>query len=118
MRGIRSGPFVILLLALFGCSDDGVSPSGDPVGPDVIEVTGGVTFFYDNVAADGGVTIDVELDDGTIERLLFAPLYWGDDSEERWRLYEKIRDVEIGNRVTAVGQRTDRGIELEDLTIL
>jgi hypothetical protein len=81
-------------------------------------VTGEVTFFYDNVAADGGVTIDIELDDSQTERLLFSPFYWGDDSEERWDLYSKLQEVELGIRVKAVGQRTDRGIELEDLTIL
>jgi hypothetical protein len=108
----------VTLLAIVGCSDEGAPPPSGPTKSDVVEATGDVTFIYDNVAADGGVTIDLELEDGTAERLLFAPLYWGDDSEERWRLYAKIKEVEIGNRVTAVGRRTDRGIELEDITIL
>lgn len=58
------------------------------------------------------------LDSGKSERLLFAPFYWGDDSEERWQLYAKIQEVEVGDRVRAKGQRTNRGIELEEITIL
>jgi len=108
----------VLLLVIIGCSDEGVPPPSGPIRSDVVEVTGDVTFIYDNVAADGGVTIDLELEDGKTERLLFAPFYWGDDSEKRWHLYSKIKEVELGDRVTAVGRRTDRGIELEDLIIL
>jgi len=87
-------------------------------GQDAVEVTGDVTFLYDNVPADGGVIIDLELEGGKSERLLFAPFYWGDDSEERWQLYSKIQEVELGDRVTAVGQRTERGVELDEITIL
>jgi hypothetical protein len=105
----------VSLFILLSCSDD---KSTNPHASDLAVVTGEVTFIYDNVAADGGVTIDLKLDNGSDERLLFAPLYWGDDSEERWQLYAKIKEVEIGNRVRAKGQRTDRGIELEDLSII
>ena len=109
---------VLILVLPTGCSEEhGAQPSA-PTKTDAVEVTGEVTFVYDNVAADGGVTIDIELDDGSADRLLFSPFYWGDDSEERWDLYSKIQEVELGNRVKAVGKRTDRGIELEDLTIL
>ena len=109
---------VVILVLPTGCSEENGAPPSAPIKADAIEVTGEVTFVYDNVAADGGVTIDLELDDGKAERLLFAPFYWGDDSEERWDLYSSIQEVELGDRVKAVGQRTDRGIELEDLTIL
>jgi hypothetical protein len=112
---------VCLLLILFlptGCSNEQDAQPSAPTKSDAVDVTGEVTFIYDNVAADGGVTIDIELDDGNTERLLFSPFYWGDDSEERWDLYSRIQEVELGNRVKAVGQRTVRGIELEDLTIL
>ena len=109
---------VLVLVLPTGCTDEnGVQPSTSTKS-NAVEVTGEVTFVYDNVAADGGVTIDIELDDSQTERLLFSPFYWGDDSEERWDLYSKLQEVELGNRVKAVGQRTDRGIELEDLTIL
>jgi len=110
--------FLVTVLAIVGCSDDGAPPPSGPIKSDVVKATGDVTFIYDNVAADGGVTIDLELENGTTEQLLFAPFYWGEDSEERWGLYAKIKEVQIGDRVTAVGRRTDRGIELEDVTIL
>lgn len=105
-------------LIIYGCSDELSPPPTGTKGSDLDEVIGEVTFIYDNIAADGGVTIDLKLDDDGVERLLFAPLYWGDDSDERWTLYAKIRQVEVGDRVRAEGQRTDRGIELEDLVIL
>jgi hypothetical protein len=109
---------LVLLIAVVGCSDDGAPPPSGPTKSDLIETTGDVTFIYDNVAADGGVTIDLELEDGTTERLMFAPFYWGEDSEERWDVYAKIKELEIGDCVTAVGRRTDRGIEIEDITKL
>ena len=105
-------------LIICGCSDELSPPPNDSKESDLVEVIGEVTFIYDNVAADGGVTIDLKLDDDGVERLLFAPLYWGDDSDERWTLYSKIQQVEVGDRVRGEGSRTDRGIELEDLVIL
>ena len=113
---LRAALFSILIMS--GCSDESPPPPTGTNGSDLVEVIGDVTFIYDNVAADGGVTIDLELDDESIERLLFAPLYWGGDSDERWLLYSKIQQVEVGDRVRAEGRRTDRGIELEDLVIL
>jgi hypothetical protein len=107
-----------MVLIMCGCSeDDSLSPTGTKR-TDLVEVIGEVTFIYDNVPADGGVTIDIKLDDGSVERLLFAPFYWGDDSDERWDLYAKIRQVEVSDRIRAEGRRTERGIELEDLAIL
>ena len=108
----------VLFLIVCGCSDESSQPPTGTKGSDLVEVIGEVTFIYDNVAADGGVTIDLKLDDDGVERLLFAPLYWGDDSDERWTLYSKIQQVEVGDRVRGEGRRTDRGIELEDLVIL
>ena len=109
---------MLSFLITCGCSDEQPPPPTGAIGPDLVEVAGEVIFVYDNVAADGGVTIDLKLDDESVERLLFAPFYWGDDSDERWALYSKIQQVEIGHRVRAKGERTDRGIELEDLVIL
>ena len=105
----------LFLLIPLSCSDDKCT---NPQNSNLAVVTGEVTFIYDNVAADGGVIIDLKLDNGKAERLLFSPYYWGDDSEERWQLYAKIQEVEVGDRVRGRGQRTDRGIELEELTIL
>jgi hypothetical protein len=108
----------ILCLVLLGCSDESAPPPSSPLTSDAVEVTGEVAFIYDNVPADGGAFIDLKLEDGKSERLLFAPFYWGDDSEDRWQLYGKIKEVQLGDRVKAVGQRTERGVELEDITIL
>jgi hypothetical protein len=74
-------PISLLLFIFLHCSHDN---STKPQNSHLVAVAGEVTFIYDNVAADGGVTIDVKLDNGNAERLLFAPFYWGDDSEERW----------------------------------
>lgn len=109
---------MISFLIMSGCSGDRSTPPAGTNEPDLVTVTGEVTFIYDNVAADGGVTIDLKLDNDSSERLLFAPLYWGDDSEDRWALYSKIQDVEVGDRIRAVGHRTERGIELQKLDIL
>jgi hypothetical protein len=100
-----------------GCSDEHSPPIDGPTGSGLVTVTGEVTFIYDNIAADGDVRIDLKLDDGAAERLVFAS-FWGNDSDERRNLYAAIQDIEIGDLVTASGKRKSRGIEIEELTIL
>lgn len=49
----------LFLLSSLSCSDDKCTNSQNS---NLVVVTGEVTFIYDNVAADGGVTIDLKLD--------------------------------------------------------
>lgn len=119
-RFTQPAVFRALLLSCFvvsGCSDEHSAPATGPTRSDLVTVTGEVTFIYDNIAADGEVRIDLKLNDGAAERLVFAS-FWGNDSEERRNLYATIQDIEIGDRVTATGKRKSSGIEIEELTIL
>jgi len=82
-------------------------------------VVGIVTEIVDQVPVDGGVTISLRLGDGQSQRLSFGSLFTYPPPEpERIRLYEVIREVEVGDRVRATGTAGEEGIELESLTIL
>lgn len=107
-----------LLLALLGCSSE-ETPSGLGNKSVAAVVVGEVTMIDDRVPVDGGVTIDIELDKGGTERLLFGSLFtYPPPSEERIELYQVIVGLKIGDRVRAMGLRTKEGIELVELMIL
>jgi hypothetical protein len=106
------------LVGVPGCSSNdtliGDSDSSQPVA-----VIGEVKTIDDQVPVDGGVTIDIELDDGGSERLLFGSLFTSQgSSQERLDLYQVIVELEIGDLIEAKGTRTANGIEIDELTIL
>ena len=106
------------LLGVLGCSSD-ETPSGHSSESQPVVVVGEVMTVDDRVPVDGGVTIDIGLDGGESERLLFGSLFtYPAPSQERLDLYQVIVELEIGDRVQATGSRTVDGIEIEELVIL
>jgi hypothetical protein len=102
-------------LCLLACGGD----SPVPPGTDIRIVTGTVTEIVDQVPVDGGVTITLRLADDRTERLTFGSLFTHPPPEpDRIRLYEVIREVEVGDRVRASGTAGEEGIELDSLTML
>ncbi len=93
-------------------------PSG-PGTSGLVVVTGRVTQIENAVPVDGGVRIDIILEGGKTEQLLFPSLFTSPPpSEETLKLYDVIRRVELGDRIRAEGKRVPAGIELEALAIL
>ena len=106
----------LLLFVSLGCSNDNSIGLGESKSEVVI---GTVVAVEDLVPVDGGVSIDLECVDGRSERLLFASLFTDPPpSEDRLQLYQVILQVDSGSVVRAEGTRTEKGIELERLTIL
>lgn len=114
----RIGVIVIFLFSVVGCSKGG----GDPATPnakDDVLVIGEVTAIVDQVPADGDAVIEIELEDGGSDRLIFGSLHtYPPPTEEKWNLYDLIRRVEQGDVVRAEGRRSERGLELDSLAIL
>ena len=100
-----------------GCGRDSGTPSS---ASGQVTVVGKVTRIEDNVPADGGVTIEVAQENGGSETLYFGSLFTVPrPTEERTQLYEKIRQVETGDRIRAKGtRRAEGGIALEDIAVL
>jgi hypothetical protein len=109
----------ILILSASACSDgDDGKPAG-PVEEDLVTVAGEVTRIEDMVPADGGVTIDVKQDTGKIVVLRYASLFTHPQpSQEHVALYQVLRNIHDGDRVSAKGVQTSDGIDLRGLTIL
>lgn len=108
-----------LLLVSGGCSDEGDGPAVAPNGEPLVTVVGEVTAIDNQIPVDGGIKIDLQLDEGGAALLLFPSLFTDPPpSEETMRLYEIVASVEVGDRVEAEGKETERGIKLEALTIL
>ena len=105
--------------ALFGALVISACGQQAPPGAGLVTVVGAVTRIDDRVPVDGGVTIDLLLDDGPHEVLLFESLFTNPPpTEERLQLYEKIGRVVVGSRVRAVGEKRPDGIWLEDIEVL
>ena len=103
--------------SLSGCGKDPQSRSSDS---GQMTIVGNVRRIEDNVPADGGVTIEVAQENGGTETLYFGSLFTVPrPTEEQTQLYEKIRQVETGDRIRAMGtRRAEGGIALEDITVL
>jgi hypothetical protein len=105
-------------LIVFGCGK-GSDVSTGPTPAGTVVVTGEVVEVQNLVPVDGGVTIEITLEGGKTERLLFPSLFTSPPpTEEMLSLYSVVRRVEIGDLVRAQGKRTSAGIELEALAIL
>ncbi len=108
----------LISLALIACGGE----SGDPSGPGIkseVLVTGYVIEIENMMPVDGGITIKVELESKDTERLWFGSLFTvPPPSEDKLKLYDVVRRVELGDRVRATGERTEAGIELEGIAIL
>ncbi len=107
------------LLATAGCSGGTHTPSIEPPRPDLVSVTGWVRSIEDLVPVDGGVTIEVGLDSGRTETLLLGSFFTPTPPpESQVKLYQVIQEIRVGDRVTAQGRRTDRGIDLESIAVV
>lgn len=102
-----------------GCSN-GVD--GRPSGPGttLVSVTGRVMQIRDYVPLDGGVTISIRLTNRETETIYLKSIFTSPPpSEEELQIhrdvYQVILQLEIGDRVTADGVRTDSGIEIKKL---
>ena len=111
-----SGLVVLAMLAACGTDENDPARPGSTNG---VTVTGEVANIQNEIAVDGGITLDVDLvDDGT-DRLIFVGLFTvPPPSDEDMRLYDLVRRVEIGDVVRAEGVRRDYGVILEKLWIL
>jgi len=101
--------FAVLLIQA-GCSEEATPPTG----PELVSVHGTVTRIVDDTPVDGGVQVDVELVDGETETL-YLPSFWIPPTEEEEKVYQVIKQLRIGDRVEAVGERTEFGIKLRYL---
>ncbi|NNF08560.1 MAG: hypothetical protein HKN21_17495 [Candidatus Eisenbacteria bacterium] len=101
-----------LSLVFMGCS----TKAGN-LRPTDITLEGVVAKIDDQTPVDGGVTIELRLDDGSGETLLFGSLFtYPPPTEERLKLYQRIQAIAVGYRVRAVGERMETGgIALTDI---
>lgn len=107
-----------VLLSIAGCSNG----NGDSLvvpEPDRDTVAGTVRRIDDAVPVDGGVDLELELDGGGTERAFLPSLFTHRPApQERWEIYSQILALEIGDRITVEGERTEHGILIERLTVL
>lgn len=108
---------VFCVLVLAACQGDKNTVDVEDAQSGVITVVGEIISIEDLVPADGGVTINLMLDNGE-GMLLFFESFMVNPDENRLALYEVIKQVEVGNRVEATGLRKADGIELGELIIL
>jgi hypothetical protein len=89
------------------------------LGSELVTLTGVVTQIDDAVPVDGGVVIDLTLDNGETTKLFFGSLFTYPPPPQ-WKrdLYNVIASLEIGDRVRATGARVAGGISLRGLVIL
>jgi len=115
---LLDGVVALCVLLLAACEDSG-PPMIDAQGSEQVTVSGEVIEKNDQVPVDGGVTMTLQLDDGSHETLLFSSLFTAPPpSPEQLELYQVIAQVELGDRVRAEGKRREDGIALEALTIV
>lgn len=114
VNAIRSAAFA-LALTLAGCTLGGTAPESN----DTVTVEGTVTEIVDQTPVDGGVTIEMDVDGGGSERLLFGSLFTSPPpSEGQVALYQRIQTARVGSRIRASGVRNEDGIRLSDLVVL
>lgn len=107
----------VSLSALFvfccGCS---INSSTGPVDPDLEVVVGTITEIDDGVPRDGGVTIDLELEDRSSARLwLGLNPRSQPPREDQWELYRVILTLDVGDTVWAAGIWHGTSIELREI---
>ena len=115
---VRVVLLAVSLMVIAACGTDGSGPATPGTTSGVI-VNGEVTGIQNEIAVDGGITLEVDLVDDGIDRLIFVGLFTAPPpTDEDLGLYDVVRRVEIGDIVRAEGVRRDYGIILEKLWIL
>ena len=109
-----------LVLLATGCLQRDETESVDPTqSSTAITVEGNVAAIDDQTPVDGGIKITVRLDSGGEAVLLFPSLFTSPPPDEATLdLYKIVSQVKVEDHIRATGTETDRGILLEDLTIL
>jgi len=106
---------LVPLVLLLGCGQD------DPAGPasDSVVIQGTAIDIYNQIPADGPVTITITTKVGKTEYLV-SPTYFAVPplTQEDLDLLDLILQVEVGDFVRAEGKRTQAGIKLKTLEIL
>jgi hypothetical protein len=108
---------VLFLFSLPACQKDKNMVGSEDAQSGVVTVVGEVTAIDDRVPDDGGVTIDLKIENGDTMLLSFESFQVIPD-ENRRELYEVIKQVEVGSRVRATGLRKGHWIEIGQLSIL
>jgi len=87
--------------------------------PAMVTLSGIVTEIDDATPVDGGVVIDLELENDETTKLFFDSLFT-EPPPPHWRLelYEVIASLELGDSVQASGASVPEGISLRELIIL
>jgi len=107
----------LLLPAAMGCGDHH-GPTV-PLDSDWIAVVGQVTSIDDGIPVDGDARIDLALDDGDTATLVYGSWFTSPPpSQEHVELYQVILQLKAGDRVRAVGTRSNHVITLKALEIL
>ncbi|RKZ13562.1 hypothetical protein DRQ53_08520 [bacterium] len=89
------------------------------LGSDLVTLTGTVTRVVDDTPVDGGVVIDLQLDNGQRAQLFFGSLFtYPPPPHWRHELYQVIASLEVGDRVRAMGTAVDGGISLRGLRVV
>jgi hypothetical protein len=108
----------ISFMAVGACGTDDNCPTA-PDGTNSLVVNGVITEIQNDIAVDGGITLEVDLVNGGSDRLIFGSLFTSPPpTEEHLKLYDVVRRVEIGDIVRAEGARADHGLVLEKLWIV
>lgn len=122
MRSFRG--FAVVLIGLMvigvGCLEqDQPENVGPTTSPSTVTVEGSVSAIDDQTPVDGGVTITLRRAASGEVLLLFPSLFTSPPpSKETLELYKVVAQVEVEDHIRVTGTQTDRGIVIEDLTIL
>jgi len=105
-----------VLLLILACGDD------DPAAPGAAQleiVTGEVVTIDDQTPVDGGITIEIRIDDSETDELYFPSLFTEPPPDNATLdLYDLVRRVEIGDRVRVEGTRNAQALQIDSLWII
>jgi hypothetical protein len=78
-----------------------------------------VTRIEDKVPVDGGVTLELKLDNGETDTAYLPSFFTSPPPPlEKYQIYRVIRELDIGARIRVMGERTVYGLEISRLIVL
>lgn len=106
-RGLRA---LLVLLALVGAGCTAEKPVAFQPGSSDRMVTGTLGHKFDGRPADGGVWLTLAVGPGREERVYVPSMFNGQPpSTETLALQQKVDEIEVGDRLSAVGERDATG---------